>query len=290
MIPPPALLTALMRSRLQVRHARATTGIGGRRSHRKGPGMEFMDCREYQPGDDVRHVDPHLYARTGGYFVRQHAVYQQLPVTIVVDGSASMDFGTPTKFAFACRLAAVLAFVGLTGGDVIEVALHANGRLSWSPRLRSMRRAPVIFDWLAAQRSGGAGFGAALGEALPRLTHRGLVVLLSDWWSDDPDALLKVLGALPQEALPVHVMTPQELDPAQLGIGESRLVDAESGHEIELLIDQDALDRYQTRLAAWRERLRQQITRNQGRYLLVRSDMRLERLLLHDWRQAGLIS
>jgi uncharacterized protein (DUF58 family) len=290
MTPPPALLTALMRSRLQVRHARATTGIGERRSHRKGPGMEFMDYREYQPGDDVRHVDPHLYARTGAYFVREHAVYQQLPVTIVVDGSASMDFGTPTKFAFACRLAGALAFVGLAGGDMVEVALHANGRFSWSPRLRSIRRAPVIFDWLAAQRPAGTGFGSALGDALTRLGHRGLVVLLSDWWSDDPDALLDVVGTLPQEILAVHVLTPQELDPAQLGVGESRLVDSESGHEIELLIDQHALEGYRSGLAAWRERLRQQITGRQGRYLLVRSDTRLERLLLHEWRQAGLIS
>jgi hypothetical protein len=85
-------------------------------------------------------------------------------------------------------------------------------------------------------------------------------------------------------------MAPQELDPAQLGTGESRLVDAESGHEIELLIDRQALDSYQTGLAAWQERLRQQITKQQGRYLLVRSDARLERLLLHDWRLAGLIS
>ena len=290
MIPSPALLTSLMRSRLLVRQARATIGIGERRSRGKGAGMEFMDYREYQPGDDVRHLDPHLHARTGGYFIRQHAVYQQLPITIVVDGSASMNFGTPTKFDFACGLAAALAFVGLAGGDVVEVGVHAKGRLSWSPRVRSMRRAPVIFDWLAAQRPAGAGFGEALGGALPRLAHRGLVVLLSDWWSDDPEAELKVLGSLRQEIFAVHVATPQELDPAQLGTGETRLVDSESGHEIELLIDQNALDSYRTALAAWQERLRQQITKYHGRYLLIRSDANVERLLLHDWRKLGLIS
>ena len=286
----PGLLTALMRSRLQVRRARATTGIGERRSRSKGAGMEFMDYREYQPGDDVRHLDPHLHARTGGYFIRQHAVYQQLPITIVVDGSASMDFGTPTKFDFARELAAALAFVGLAGGDVVEVGVHARGGLSWSPRVRSMRRAPVIFDWLAAQRPAGTGFGDTLGNALPRLAHRGLVALLSDWWSDDPERDLKLLGSLRHEIVAVHVVTPQELEPAQLGTGETRLVDSESGHEIELLIDQHALDIYRTALAAWQERLRQQITKYHGRYLQVRTDVHLEWLLLHDWRQLGLIS
>jgi uncharacterized protein (DUF58 family) len=290
MIPSPGLLTSLMRSRLLVRQARATIGIGERRSRSRGPGMEFMDYREYQPGDDVRHLDPHLYARTGSHYIRQHAIYQQLPIAIIVDGSASMNFGTPTKFDFACGLASALAFVGLAGGDVVEVGVHAASRLLWSPRVRGMRRAPVIFDWLAAQHPAGSGFGQALGDALPRLVHRGLVILLSDWWVDDLETDLKVLGSLRQEIFAVHIASPQELDPAQLGTGETRLVDSENGHEIELLIDHNVLDGYRTAHAAWRDHLRQQITNHLGRYLPVRSDSRLDRLLLHDWRRLGVIS
>ncbi len=290
MIPSPGLRTALMRSRLLVKRARATIGIGERRSHAKGSGMEFMDHREYQPGDDVRQLDPHLYARTGGYFVRQYAVYRQLPVAIIVDGSASMNFGTPTKFDFARRLASALVFAALAGGDVVEVGVYAGNRLSWSPRVRGMRRAPVIFDWIAAQRPGGSGFGGALGEALRRLAHRGLAIVLSDWWIDDPQIALKALSSLRQEIIAVHIASPQELDPAHLGAGELRLVDSESGHEIELSIDEHVLHGYHTERAAWQERLRQQITNQLGRYLPVCSDMSLERLLLHDWRRLGLIS
>jgi uncharacterized protein (DUF58 family) len=290
MIPSPGLLTALMRSRLMTRRAHATIGIGERRSRGKGPGMEFMDYREYQPGDDIRHLDPHLYARTGGYFIRQHAVYRQLPVAIIVDGSASMDFGTPTKFDFARELASALAFAGLAGGDVVEVGVYAGNRLSWSPRVRGMRRAPVVFDWLAAQRPGGSGFSGALGDALPRLAHRGLAIVLSDWWVDDPERDLKVLSAPHQEIIAVHIASPQELDPAQLGTGETRLVDMESGYEIELHIDETIIDRYRNARTAWQERLRQEITNQHGRYLPVRSDMSLDRLLLHDWRKLGLIS
>ena len=100
MTPSPRLLQSLQRSRVLVRSAKATVGVGERRSNAKGSGMEFLDYREYQPGDDVRHLDPHLFARTGGHYVRQYAVYQQLPITIIVDGSASMPL-TTTKF---CRL------------------------------------------------------------------------------------------------------------------------------------------------------------------------------------------
>jgi uncharacterized protein (DUF58 family) len=290
MILSPGLLASLKRSRLLVRRARATVGIGERRSRRKGSGMEFIDYREYQPGDDVRHLDPHLYLRTGSHYVREHAVEQQLPVAIIVDGSASMKFGAPAKFDFSCALAAALAFVGLAGGDVVEVGVHSSGRLSWSPRVRGVRRAPVIFDWLAEQRPGGTGFGKVLGEALPRLAYRGLTILVSDWWVDDPDADLRVLGSMRQEVFAVHVASPEELDPARLGTGEACLVDSETGYEIELMIDRNVLVGYRTAFAAWQDRLRARITAGLGRYIPVRSDASLERLLIHDWRQQGLIA
>jgi uncharacterized protein (DUF58 family) len=288
--PSPRLLQSLLRSRLLVRRAKATVGIGERRSTAKGSGMEFLDYREYQPGDDVRHLDPHLFARTGAHYVRQYAVYQQLPITIIVDGSASMNFATPTKFDCARGLASALAFVGLAGGDAVQTAVSTGGRLHWSPVVRGTRRAQVIFDWLGAQEPAGAGFGQALATARSRLTHRGLVILISDWWLDDPDADLKLLGSLRQEIVAVHVAAPEELDPAQLGAGETRFVDAESGHEVELLIDQAVLGNYKTALADWQDRLRQQVRRHLGRYLVVRCDASLERVLLQDWRRLGLIS
>jgi uncharacterized protein (DUF58 family) len=210
----PGLLASLKRSRLIVRRARATTGIGERRSRRKGSGMEFVDYRKYQPGDDVRHLDPHLYLRTGDHYVREHAVEQQLPVSIIIDGSASMKFGTPSKFDFSRGLAAALAFVGLAGGDVVEVGVHASGRLSWSPRIRGARRVPVLFDWLAGQ----------------------------------------------------------------------------TAHEIELIVDGDVLDSYRGAFASWQDRLRARIAAGLGRYLPVRSDANLERLLIQDWQQRGLIT
>ncbi len=116
------------------------------------------------------------------------------------------------------------------------------------------------------------------------------MILISDWWLDDPETDLKILGALRQETVVVHVAAPEEIEPAQLGTGEMRFVDAESGHEVELLVDQVVVDDYKRALADWQERLRRQVTRHHGRYLVVRSDTGVERLLLRDWRRLGLIS
>lgn len=289
MIPSPRLLQSLRRSRLLVRSAKATTGIGERRSKAKGSGLEFLDYREYQPGDDVRHLDPHLFVRTGAHYVRQYAVYQQLPITIIVDGSASMNFSTPSKFDVAVGVASALAFIGLSGGDVVQVAVFAGGRLLWSPSGRGARRAPEIFDWLRAQKPAGAGFGQALASALPRISHRGLVILISDWWLDEDDAELKFLSSL-QDFVAIRIAAPEELDPSRLGVGATCLVDAESGYETELFIDGGVLSDYGAALTAWQERLRQRIRHHLGRYLMVRTDASLDRLLLQDWRRAGLIS
>jgi uncharacterized protein (DUF58 family) len=287
--PSPALLASLMRSRLVVRRARATAGIGERQSRSKGSGLEFADYREYQPGDDMRYLDPHVHARTGGHYVRQYAAYQQLDVTIIIDGSASMNFGTPTKFEFGCGLASALAFVALAGGDTVRIGMHRHDRVAWSPRARGAARFRTVLDWLAAQRPSGSGFFRAFAETLPHLSDRGLVIVLSDWWCDDPDADLKLLGALRPEVYAVHILSPPELEPDPSGLGEVRLIDSESRHETELSVDEKVLNGYRTALAAWQGRLRREITKHLGRYLPVRSDAGLDRVLLHDWRRLGLI-
>src|SRR5690606_38323366 len=119
---------------------------------------------------------------------------------------------------------------------------------------------------------GRTSFGRALHLAPRHLLPGGLLIIISDWWMDDPEADLKALGGAGQELIAIHVTAPEEAAPAALGGGEVRLIDAESGHEVELVLDRATLDRYAAALAEWRDRLRQNIARQQGRYLAVRSD------------------
>lgn len=290
MTPPPALLNALRRSRLAIRHAVPSTGVGERRSPQKGSGLEFADYREYQPGDDVRHLDPHLHARHGSYFTRQYAVDQQVPVTIVLDASASMQSGEADKFSFARDLAAAVAFAGLAGGDVVQVFGCAGGELTVSPRVQGADRAPVLFRWLDGLEPAGAGFGKMLRAVERKLKPRSLAFLISDFWLDDPERDLKSLGDSGCEFIGLHVLSPQECEPDHLAQGQSCLVDAESGEEVELTLDPATLERYGQALAAWRETLRGAFRCIRGRYIPVRSDANLETLLLRDWRSMGLLT
>ena len=290
MTPSPILLGKLARAKLLTRWQTASVGVGERRSRTKGAGMEFADHREYQPGDDLRHLDPHLYARFGRNYIRQYDVYRQLPITILIDASCSMDCGDPNKFAFARSLASALGFVGLAGGDQVQFGVGAGDKVHWSPKFHGVARAQPMFNWIGAREPMTHGsFIATLHAAIRHFTDRGLLIVLSDWWSEDLEAELRVLSATGQELWGLQIASREELEPELLGGGEVRLVDVESGHEIELALDGSTRERYLRSFEAWRERLQTLFTRVNGRYLLVAADQPMDRLLLQDWRRMGLI-
>lgn len=290
MRPSPVLLNKLTRSKLLTRWAVASVGVGERRSLRKGSGMEFADHREYQPGDDLRYLDPHLHARFGENYIRQYEVYQQLPIRILVDSSRSMDFGEPNKFRHALSLASLLGFVGLAGGDQVELMVGSGGKLHRSPRFHGIMRAQPMFAWIEAQTAeDGGGFGATLRDATRNLTGRGLLIILSDWWEEDLEQELGILVATGQEVWGMQILAPEEMEPGLIGEGEVRFVDIESGHEVELAVDRGTLDRYRRSFDAWRDQIQSVLARSHGRYLLVPTDRDPERLLQEEWRRLGMI-
>src|SRR5581483_77891 len=94
---------------------------GSHRSRRTGTGMIFTDYRPYSAGDDTRNLDWGTYLRLDRLVLRLFEEEADLPIYIFLDTSRSMDFGAPTKFDFARRLAAALAYVGLINHDRVSV-------------------------------------------------------------------------------------------------------------------------------------------------------------------------
>lgn len=289
-VPDPALLEHLSTSRF-LTGAEASVGSGERRSAFLGAGLEFAAHRDYREGDDTRHLDARLLARLGEPYVRQYAIERQLPIAIVVDASGSMRHGAPDKFATALALAQVFAFVGLAGGDRVEIGLFADGQLNWSPRLSGASQAEWAFGWLAGQDARGtAPFSAALRLAAAHVPRRSQMVLISDWWDEDAEAALTLLGAGGHRILAVNVHAPDEIDPAPAGEGRMRLREIESGEEIEMTIDQDAVAAYRRLLSTWSDSLRKACLHWQGLYFHISSAVNVEHFFLRDLRAAGVIS
>ena len=287
-----AVLQKLQRRQLKVRWAAAATGIGERRSKAVGHGLEFADHRPYAFGDNTRHLDRHVYARLRQHVIRQYSQYQQLSITIVVDASASMRLGSPPKIQTAIGVAAGLAFVGLTGGDRVRVGAFSGDAVRWHRLVQSGRRVGSIFTWLQGLRPSGASrIGDVTRQLASRVPPEGLLVIVSDWFFEDWDDHAGALRSAPgQELLAIQVLAPEEIDPPHGSDGDVRLVDVETGHEVEAGLGSGFASRYARELLRWRDELRDELHGQAGRYLFVRSDVDLERFFLKDLRESGVVS
>ncbi len=291
MRPPAALLDQLSYTRLLPAHAQPNVGIGERRSRRKGPGMEFIDHRPYRDGDDIRHLDMHVMARSGERMIREYAASRQIPVTILLDASGSMAVGDGAKLALATRLAQALGFVALAGGDRIQLALCGAERLTWSPRWQGTARTDDFFAWIDAQETGGAGsFAEALGAVHEHLPPAGLVIAISDWWGEGIEYGLDTLFAASHEVLAVQVLAPDELVPDRMGKGVVTMIDAETEDEVEVAIDPETLRRYTRILDDWQQGLRDLFARRQWHFLGATSDTDITDFCLRTLRGAGVLS
>jgi uncharacterized protein (DUF58 family) len=287
----PQLLQRLGRARLRPRFAGTAGGIGERLSGTRGAGMEFADHRPYQPGDDLRHLDPHLEARLGEAFIRQYSVYEQLRITVLLDMSASMAQGTPGKSVFARQLAAALAFTGLAGNDQVRVAAFSGRGIAWSPRVHSARDFQTLFAWLGQLvPAGEAAFAPVVRQLAPQLPREGALIIISDWLLPELEQGFGPLLASGQELVAVQVCSPEELDPTLLGTGAVTLQDSETGAEFHVALDAAALRQYAQNLEKWQADLKSQFVRRGGSWLPTRSDARLEDVLLRDWARLGFIS
>src|ERR1043165_4156505 len=114
---PPQLLVQLERLELVSRKIFRGRMKGERKSKRKGQSVEFADFRNYVAGDDLRFIDWNTYARLDRLFLKMFLEEEDLHFYALIDASASMDFGDPTKLQYARQLAASLGFIGLCRAD-----------------------------------------------------------------------------------------------------------------------------------------------------------------------------
>lgn len=289
MKPSASFLHVLNQLQIRLRHAVASTGIGERRSRQKGAGMEFADFRPYVPGDDTRHLDARLHARLGDFYVREYEVLKQLPVTILVDGSRSMQHH-PRKLDLARWLANSLGYIALSGGDLVRVGFWTGRRLLLSPRFQGVSRADRLFAWVeSAQPEGPRPFDDAVAEAGRAIPARSLLILLSDLWLDDPTASLRALAASRPEIWGVHLLAAEEIDPSPQSGGEIHLLDSESGDTVTLSLDRATIASYRAQLAQWRVEIRQNIAAVDGLLLDISTADDPEKFLL-GLRAKGLLA
>jgi uncharacterized protein (DUF58 family) len=177
----PQLLAQLERLELVTRKVFRGRMKGERRSRRKGQSVEFADFRNYVPGDDLRFIDWNLYARLEKLFLKLFLEEEDLHFFALVDASASMDFGDPSKLLYAKQLAAALGFVGLCRADRVKVEALGASRTSPGPVLRgrqSVWRMLAHLDGIEANVN--IPLATSVRDFCLRNSGKGILVLITD--------------------------------------------------------------------------------------------------------------
>lgn len=287
---PPELRQRLRRTRLLAGGALASGGVGERRSRNKGEGIEFEDFRPYAYGDDLRRLDPHVYARLGEHVIRQYNVHERLAVTVLLDTSASMGFGEPSKLRHAAAITAGLAFSALSGSDTVRCGALTGGEVRWYPRLSGAGRQEELESWLLRLEPGGTvDLVRSFSAAAAVLPPNGLLILLSDLWSSGVDELCDVASDARQTLVVVRVLAPEEVDPTFYGTGPVRMVDSETGAELEVELGPSAFELYSTLFAKSADDIRRQVLKVGGRLVTVTTATDLGTVFTRSLTDAGIV-
>jgi uncharacterized protein (DUF58 family) len=200
---------------------------GLHRSPYKGFSVEFAEYREYTAGDDLRHFDWKVWARSDKRYIRQYEEETNLTCHVLLDGSGSMGYGSGvlTKFEYGRYLAAALTYLMVLQRDRVGLTVFDSGiRRRVQPR-SSPAHMRHVMDVLESLEAGGrTGIAPALHASAEGLKRRGLVVVISDL-IDDPE---EVLGALRHFRHDRHEVIVFNLaDPAELELPFGGLVEFE---------------------------------------------------------------
>jgi uncharacterized protein (DUF58 family) len=201
----------------------------------KGRGMNFEDVREYQPGDEIRAIDWNVTARLGTAFVKKFTEERELTVILVVDVSASGNFGSvsQSKRELAAEVACVLAFSAIRNNDKVGLLLFSDRvELFIPPKKGRSHTLRIIREILFFEP---AGRGTAPALALDYLnnvvTRRAVVFFISDFQTSDFSRELSVSGRR-HDFIALHIQDQRE--EALPNVGIITLEDAETGEQIEI--------------------------------------------------------
>ncbi len=190
---------------------------GMHRSPFFGHSVEFVQHREYVPGDDIRHLDWKAWSKTDRFYIKQFEAETNLRCQIIVDVSESMHYGNGplNKYNYACTIAACLAYLLMRQQDSVGVFAFDDEVRKQLPTRSSQSHLDAIAQTLhvstPAKKTDLFKIMRRVAEAIPQ---RSMVVVISDFLADRPPMLkgLEMLRMRKNDVMVFHVMDDDEID------------------------------------------------------------------------------
>ncbi len=210
---PKELIKKLRKIEITTRRVVNETLAGQYHSVFRGRGMTFEEVRPYQAGDDIRTIDWNVTARMNEAFVKVYTEERELTVMLLVDLSASQDFGSrrKTKGEIAAEIAALLAFSAITNNDRVGLILFTDRVERFVPPKKGRKQVMrLITEILTAQPQGkGTDLGVGLQHLLRVYKRKCVAFLISDFIADRYEESLRIV-ARRHDLVPIALRDPLE--------------------------------------------------------------------------------
>lgn len=228
---------AAQRFYLNVSSRFAGVAGGNRFGRNTGNSLEFLDHREYQPGDDIRHIDWNAMARSDRLTVKLFREEVTPHLDLLIDASVSMNLENSRKSSALWGMAAILRMAAINAGFSVNC---------WIVKDRCRKVEPAnlpIQQWPAAELDFRGNTGQTIVSFPARLRARGVRIFLSDlFWDQEPMSILQQLSDRAAFLGVVQILARSDLDPTFAG--NVRLIDSESSEAIEFMANSALVDAY----------------------------------------------
>lgn len=278
----------LSRLQLAMAHKSSLNMSGSRKSVHKGISAEFSDFREYMPGDDLRRLDWNVYARLDRMYIREYMEEKEAVVSVLLDTSASMDYGQEKKSALAQELAAVVSYLALNNMD--RLALFDMKEMNRGLVLGGGRNAFArVLKWLDMRTFEGQ---CDMLDSLKKMPMRGpgVTILISDFLhpamleeeDDGYEKVLKYLNYRRQRPVILQTLAKEELHVSLEGT--RNLIDMETDKKLRITMDAAAITSYEQELDRLLTRMQKGCRGCQGAYVLCDTSRDKNKLIFEDLR------
>lgn len=255
---------------------------GIHKSPYKGSSIEFLEHKEYSPGNEIKHIDWRVLARTDKYYIKEFEEETNLRCYIFLDASGSMEYKSTgiSKFEYAATLAASLSYLLLKQSDLVGLVSFSDKVLQYVPPRSRLTHLHIILNAIKELKTlGKSNTSAILNEFVEKIGRRSLIIVISDFFDDTQKIIhqLKYLQFKRNEVILFHILDPYELTfPFETITFFESLED-----DRRVLADPRSIkDKYLSELNHFLERFKQLCFENQIDYWLIDTSMPLDQALI----------
>ena len=182
----------------------------------KGSSIEFLEHKEYSPGNEIKHIDWKVHARTDKYYIKQFEEETNLKCYIFLDTSGSMGYKSTgiSKLEYAATLAASLSYLLLNQSDLVGLISFGDKVMQYIPPRSRITHLHVLLNALTELKtSGKSNISGILNEFVEKIGRRSLIVIISDFLDDTQKIIhqLKYFQVKKNEIILFHILDPYEL-------------------------------------------------------------------------------